>query len=525
MSTEIKIVSLVTTDYLPEFTLLYHSLRRYHDNEIILMDGGLSLEAINTLNSMVGISIIKPDFDALPKFPDHGIVWLKPFYFDLLPRDQDYLWLDADTVVTAPIDEALEAASEKFTVYRDDFDAADGLNDKKLYTALGIDIRPEKELLSINAGVLGLNPKRDVAILTQIREYVMTAATDSTTRSLIAGFDRGCILATIHKLRLFYNVLDCDRINVKPRLTLGNQHGSRDEAIIDHLTDSNSGKSLIHFAGPVKGSVLRISHADYVDRLDEYQSIIRSDSRIILLTGLLRRQVAMVAEALVRAGPHTSSHYVFDDDDLAYSVYYGRYKSQGQGIKIIDYAAKVKATRLDVGDLSIISGHNLIYKLDDLIKDDRLEIVCVLPTLHDYILNSLEEFDIFGDSLDKYGHDYIEAYRLGCIQKKMNLLKIHDKRCKHIIDNYVKSYVDAVRTLNRLEIMPYVIDDHRYLYRFPNLLGLEDMIDKARYNQIISTVLKPVSDHARNEYNRLMRSYEKTPKHIASCQLPPYKVL
>lgn len=525
MSTEIKIVSLVTTDYLPEFTLLYHSFRRFHDNEIILIDGGLTLEAVNAINNMVGLTIIKPDFVALPKFLNHNIVWLKPFYFDLLPRDQDYLWLDADTVITSAIEEAFAAAKEKFNVYRDDFDLAASLNDRRLYAALGIDIRPEMERLSINAGVMGFNPKRDIAILTQIKEYVMAAATDSTLQSFITGHDRGCVLAAIHKLRLYYNVLDCDKINVKPRLIMGNQHGSRDEAIIDHLTESNVGKCLIHFAGPVKASILRIRHADYNHRLDDYPTIIRNDSRAILLTGLLRRQVGTIAEALVRAGPHTSSHHVFDDDDLAYSVYYGRYKSQGIGVQVIDHAKRIRSSRLDVGDLNVISGHNLIYKLDDLVKDDRLEVVCVLPTLHDYILYSLEEFDIFGDSLDKYGQDYVEAYRSGRILKSANLLKIHDKRCEHILDNYIKSYVDVVGTLNRLEIMPYVIDDHRYLYRLPNILGLEEMIDKVRYNQIISTYLKPVGDYARREYIRLMRSYEELPRHIGSCQLPPYKVL
>ena len=193
MNTNVSFVSAISTEFVEDFIILYKSIRRFHKNHFILFVDDLNPDDFQKLISFDDLEIRILDYANMPAFEANRIVWCKEFIFDELDQNATYLWLDADIVIISDISQVIKAAEKNFTLFYDKFSTIACYNKKELYSRLEIDVAPNREKLAVNAGVLGFNPERDIAILNTIKEYVTMASKDLSLRALISCLDQGCV--------------------------------------------------------------------------------------------------------------------------------------------------------------------------------------------------------------------------------------------------------------------------------------------------------------------------------------------
>ena len=525
MGTNVSLVSAISTEFLDDFIILYKSIRRFHDNHFILFVYDLNSHDMNILIRIPDIEIRILDFEDMPYFEINQIIWCKQFIFDHLHDKATYLWLDADIVVTSDISQVIRAAENNFMLFSDKFSPTACYNKKELYTTLKIDIKPIHEKLAVNSGVMGFNPERDVVILDTIKEFVILASKDDKFRSLIACYDQGCVLAAIHKLRLYYNVLDCDMVNVKPRLVLSNKIKDEYEALIKHIEDTNFGKSLLHYAGPFKAS-------NYKNGSSKLKELTEVDSKnmgikpaAVIITGLCEYHVDLVSNALACSVNVSGSVLEFNTEKMTTDAFYDRHKRISGPPNHVSLEEIKRTASENTAILNIIHGHRLVNRLEELQAIKSSRIICLVPSLHDFILYSLNDFSLYGDSLINYGEEYLSHYRSDGREHLDNLFKIHDMETEHIFDCYIKEYVDRVKSMKKIGVEIYMTDEFRSLYKIPSVYGLEKHIDIKSYNRLVREGEIKIKKFAKDEYLRLMRSYTRLPKYIKDFDLPLYKML
>lgn len=520
MGTNVIFISAISTEFLEDFLILYKSIRRFHNNHFILFVDDLSTEDYNKLIRLNDVEIRVFDYTNMPMFDSNRIIWCKPFLTDDLDPNETYLWLDADTVAISDISQVIRAAEKNFTLFIDKFSPVACYNKKQLYVGLGIDVAPNREKLAINAGVIGFNPNRDVVILNTIKEYITMVSKDDKLRAMVACFDQGCVLAAIHKHRLYYNVLDCDVMNFPPRIVLSNMIPDGHDALIKHIEDTNFGKGLLHFMGPFKASKYRNGSA-ILKTLSE----VFPDKSHFIITGLCGCQVNLVSTALVSSTNVSGSLCEFNSSDLVIDAFFDKFKSLTDDRVNISLEEVYKAASEDTAVLNIVYGHRMINRLDELCAIKNVKVICLVPSLHDFILYSLNDFELYGESLINYGEEYLEKYRSDCEDRTENIFKIYDIESDHIFDCYIKEYAAHISKINKTNAEIFMIDEYRSLYKIPGAINADKYIDVKSYNRIIREGEIKINKSAKDEYLRLMRSYTRLPKHIRDFKLPLYKML
>ena len=520
MNTNVSFVSAISTEFVEDFIILYKSIRRFHKNLFILFVDDLNPDDFQKLIYFDDLEIRVLDYANMPAFEANRIVWCKEFIFDELDQNATYLWLDADIVIISDISQVIKAAEKNFTLFSDKFSTIACYNKKELYSRLEIDVAPNREKLAVNAGVLGFNPERDIAILNTIKEYVTMASKDLSLRALISCLDQGCVLAAIHKLRLYYNVLDCDIMNVKPRLVLSNIIQDGHDALIKHIDDTNYGKGLVHYAGPFKTSNYRNDSS-----IAKVFSDAHPKKSHFIITGLCEGHVKIVSTALAYSANVVSSICEFNSSELTIDEFYKRYDSITSDRRPVSLDEVYKAASDDKAVLNIIYGHRLIKRLDELCVLKDVKIICLVPSLHDFILCSLNDFELYGDYLINHSEEYLSYYRSDEREHIANLFKVNDIETDHVFDCYIKEYVAYIRKINRTNADIFMVDEYRSLYKIPNSIGADKHIEVKSYNRIVREGEMKIKKHAKDEYLRLMRSYTRLPKHVNDFNLPLYKIL
>jgi hypothetical protein len=520
MNTNVSFISAISTEFVEDFIILYKSIRRFHKNHFILFVDDLSPDDFEKLIIFDDLEIRILDYTNSPAFETNRIVWCKVFLLDELAQNETYLWLDADIVIISDISSVIKAAEKNFTLFSDKISPIACYNKRELYSRLEIDVAPNREKLVVNAGVFGINPERDIVILNTIKEYIKKASEDASLRSLVSCLDQGCVLATIHKLRLYYNVLDCDVMNVKPRLVLSNIIPDGPDALIKHIDETNYGKGLVHYAGPFKSSNYRNNSS----RLKVFSDGYPKKSHYII-TGFCEGHVRIVSTALAFSASVVSSICEFNTSELTIDAFYKRYDSIAGDRCPVSFEEVSKAASDDKAVLNIIYGHRLINRLEDLCALNSAKVICLVPSLHDFILYSLNDFELYGDSLINHSEEYLSHYRSDGKEHIDNLFKVHDIETDHVFDCYIKEYVAYIRKINKTNADIFMVDEFRSLYKIPNAIGAEKHIEIKSYNRIVREGEMKIKKYAKDEYLRLMRSYTRLPKHINDFNLPLYKML
>ena len=105
------------------------------------------------------------------------------------------------------------------------------------------------------------------------------------------------------------------------------------------------------------------------------------------------------------------------------------------------------------------------------------------------------------------------------------MFKVNDIETDHVFDCYIKEYVAYIRKINRTNADIFMVEEYRSLYKIPNSIGADKLIEVKSYNRIVREGEMKIKKHAKDEYLRLMRSYTRLPKHVNDFNLPLYKIL
>ncbi|HEX5472006.1 MAG TPA: hypothetical protein VFW73_08970 [Lacipirellulaceae bacterium] len=123
--------------------------------------------------------------------------WLKPLYLLHAPFDR-VLWLDADTVAIANIDEAFKSLGGAPLLVGDRFGSATQ-NDMHLYDVLPLPSGVDVGSWGVNAGVVGLCKRRDAELLSKWADAVEWAAANPNNRHLLRWYDQGALVWAIYQ--------------------------------------------------------------------------------------------------------------------------------------------------------------------------------------------------------------------------------------------------------------------------------------------------------------------------------------
>lgn len=141
---------------------------------------------------------------AAPKDLDGWQLWLKPFYLLLAPFDRA-LWLDADTVVVAEVDEAFGLIDRSPLLINDRFGPATQ-NDPRLYEVLPLPNDVAIGSWGLNTGVVGVCKRRDAELLARWADAVHWATRHANNRHLLRWRDQGALIWAIYQTDLAFVV-------------------------------------------------------------------------------------------------------------------------------------------------------------------------------------------------------------------------------------------------------------------------------------------------------------------------------
>ena len=125
--------------------------------------------------------------------------WNKPLYLEASPYERT-LWLDCDCVLRGSLLPLFEVLKEKPLILRHWDTAYPRLNDERLYERFPVKSRFATTRF-INAGVLGIQKKRDLAApwFRAWHGLVQNAASDTELRSWVSYWDEGALIWALEK--------------------------------------------------------------------------------------------------------------------------------------------------------------------------------------------------------------------------------------------------------------------------------------------------------------------------------------
>ena len=133
------------------------------------------------------------------------LIWACPFFIAASPFRRT-LWLDCDIVVLRHLDVLLGMIDDGpvFTA-ADPSDRDKTDNSPHLLASLPLTV-PPSEQPRINAGVIGLDLKRDAHLLEAYQLPVLRAAADPSVRELVSYYDQGALIWAIMQCNLPHRV-------------------------------------------------------------------------------------------------------------------------------------------------------------------------------------------------------------------------------------------------------------------------------------------------------------------------------
>ena len=528
----LEFVYIVSTEYFKDFLISYECLRRNYNYKTLIIDVGLNPDETATVLGLDNTELICYDSPPHPIFEDqrNTILWAKPFLLRAIKRNVNLVYIDCDVFIIDNIEDVITAASQRFIIFTDRHGPTACVNNDRLYKNRGVSLASKKEGLAINAGFFAINPIRDEALLDEWCKIISEAHAELHLRELLSFNDQGALLYVIHKHKLYYNVIDDDTINVRPKRVFLDGIDDHKKDVYDALRDQNFGRRVIHFAGTPKYTNIKHDSSDFVSLASAYMRDMQLKPKKVLITGLDRLFVDTLAAAMVCSGPDTITHVALDSFKLEKDAFYRHNMDMTSEYVFNDLENYYNIIKRSGAALSIISGVNLRHSLKEACAIEGIIPIFIIPSLHRYISGSLENNDVYGDSLNNYSDQYLEQYRKsGCIER--NLFKIYDKECEHIFTNYINEYANYIRLFESVnpEAM-VVVDDHKHLMKMPALFDLSKHLDISTFNKYIQdnkakSTSKSHKNIASKEFFLQMNTFKLDITNESEYKMPLYKLI
>lgn len=240
------VVTAATIDYLPGLQVLVSSIRRFHSYlPICVYDLGLTSPQRFWLERH-GVDVVELPYRMVGEHITGWANYNKPFYI-LNNRFSRCLWIDADCVVTRPLDLLFARLSQDVPlIIRHPTATAETRNKDSLYSL----VPPVKERLTTeqlpNNGVIGFD-KSNPAHLHILRKWaaiVTEAALSPDMQAGLSWYDEGALQLALESLGLGHIVVDIHESNY---LTY-----SKAEDPSTFFSSLASDKTIHHFTGPNK---------------------------------------------------------------------------------------------------------------------------------------------------------------------------------------------------------------------------------------------------------------------------------
>lgn len=314
------ILTAVSSNLWTDYLVFYESVRRHHEYPIYVICLELTDWQLAHLAGQRGVVAVPLDDAEIYKQADkHWRQWYKPFYFELVPKEADLLWLDVDLVVLDSLEPLFAKAEEQFFVMADYFAPKSCLNKPELYRKHHLEIAKDRSQLVLNSGVIGIQPQRDRALLKLWQRKVNLAMVDQEIRSSIALFDQGALLWAMHELGVQDQILARKSWNYPAR----KNPYELDDKLWGRIKRDNPEAVIAHFAGlPKLSQLCEIDHQASLIHFRRKQP--RRDTRRIIVTGLELAGIEEMAKTLRRSCQDESWVRTDLEPGLAHNVLTGQ---------------------------------------------------------------------------------------------------------------------------------------------------------------------------------------------------------
>lgn len=250
------IVTASDAGFFSNLRFLILSLRHWTNYPVVVFDLGLLPTQKDWLNEQSGVVILPmplTDKWIAPILQEHWWqTWLKPFYVLAAPFDR-VLWIDADCVVTGPLEEAF-ALLDHAPLLVSDRTKAETRNRPRLYRHLAVPEGHDPESVTVNAGVVGLCKIRDRALLDTWCWGIQWAAQQPKLRELVTFADQGILNWAIVRNSLAGVVQTDTRWNSPCKhegiLLLDGHRDS--ESLLSTIRRLHTGATIVHWYGIYK---------------------------------------------------------------------------------------------------------------------------------------------------------------------------------------------------------------------------------------------------------------------------------
>ncbi len=247
------IVTACDSGFFSNLRFLIVSLRRFCTHPVAVFDLGLTESQKSWLNKFSDLIILPmPKYDKWIEPIRHEPwwqTWLKPFYIQAAPFDR-VLWIDADCVVTGPLDEAFECLN-RTPLLTVDGTPADTRNRPRLYRHLRLTSTQSADAVSVNAGVVGVCKIRDRALLDTWTWGIQWAAQQPSLRNLVAYADQGILHWAIARTDTAEAIQGNTRwaCPCRPGTEWISQSRTGSQGLLSAICDGHPEASIVHWYG------------------------------------------------------------------------------------------------------------------------------------------------------------------------------------------------------------------------------------------------------------------------------------
>lgn len=312
VSGKFAILTAVSPNLWVDFKLFLHSLREHCHHDLYVVDLGLLDDQRDFLKKQKNVVILHFDVDSANHLRQNWPQWAKPYYFNLLPNDIDYLlWIDVDTIILQSLGPLFAQATTGFFVLTDQFAPSSCINDDQLYARYSTSIDNRYKSLALNSGVIGLalHREEDRKIIVEWQELTNIVQRDPDIVDYIKLYDQGVLLWVIHKLQKFDCVLDIKEWNYPAKrnpynLYENSYNWQAPDAIggniFDNIRYDNQAAIIAHYAGlPKLSNLLEIDDKTSITNFRNRRGTI--PQKRLFVVGLERSGTHTIAEAIRRS--------------------------------------------------------------------------------------------------------------------------------------------------------------------------------------------------------------------------------
>lgn len=251
-----KVVTAISPNMWGDYLLFRMSLMRHNSYELFVIGLELLPYQIDFISGQTNTTLIQIKTDDL-HIDGEWQKWYKPWFIGQIVDHADLaIWLDADIIVTGPLDPLFERAEMGFFAIQDHFAPQHCHNKSELYAIFSLPQPIDNRVL--NSGVIGMMFPRDEIIISRWLENVKLAHRERGIYDNITLHDQGSLLLALQQLNMLNAIVNNKNWNHPAKRLYYSSHVD----IIDAVSEDHPNARIIHYAGTPKLSSLQAINLD-----------------------------------------------------------------------------------------------------------------------------------------------------------------------------------------------------------------------------------------------------------------------